>query len=106
VFTYLGKPRSVLEATKTLAAGLDDRGVLEPGKLAHIQVWDIPAFEDVVYRLGDNAVVMIIKRGKVVHTKEKMIEITGHGLTIEQLEAVARRWKTVAPLSDEVRQRM
>jgi imidazolonepropionase len=50
------------------ACGLDDRGVLQPGKLADIQVWDLPAFEDLVYRLGNNAVSMVIKRGQVVYT--------------------------------------
>lgn len=47
------------------ALGLDDRGVLAPGKLADLQVWDVPAFEDVIYRLGNNAVMWMIKRGKV-----------------------------------------
>jgi imidazolonepropionase len=50
------------------ALGLQgDRGSLEPGKLADIQVWDLPTFEDVVYRLGRNAVTMVVKRGKVYH---------------------------------------
>jgi imidazolonepropionase len=40
-----------------------DRGSLEPGKLADIQIWDIPTFEDVIYRLGNNAVETVIKRG-------------------------------------------
>jgi len=48
------------------ACGLTDRGVLQPGKQADIQVWDLPAFEDLVYRLGNNAVTMVIKRGQVV----------------------------------------
>lgn len=42
-----------------------DRGSLEPGKLADIQVWDIPTFEDIIYRLGNNAVSLVVKRGKV-----------------------------------------
>jgi len=42
-----------------------DRGSLEPGKLADIQIWDLPTFEDVIYRLGNNAVETVIKRGKV-----------------------------------------
>ena len=49
------------------ALGLeDDRGSLEVGKLADIQIWDIPTFEDVIYRLGSNAVEMVIKRGRIV----------------------------------------
>ena len=47
------------------ALGLDDRGALEPGKLADLQVWDVPALEDVIYRLGNNAVRWMIKRGIV-----------------------------------------
>ncbi len=35
-----------------------------------------------------------------------MIELTGHGLTIEQLVAVARQQEQVAPLDEEVRLRM
>jgi imidazolonepropionase len=48
------------------ALGLDDRGTLQPGRLADIQIWDLPAFEDVIYRIGHNAVEMIIKRGRIV----------------------------------------
>ncbi len=47
------------------ALGLDDRGMLAPGKLADIQVWDVPLLEDVIYRLGNNAVTAVIKRGRV-----------------------------------------
>jgi len=43
-----------------------DRGTLEIGKLADIQIWDIPTYEDVIYRLGGNVVEKVIKRGKVV----------------------------------------
>jgi len=48
------------------ALGLNDRGTLAPGQLADIQIWDIPTFEDVIYRLGNNAVETVIKRGKSV----------------------------------------
>ncbi len=48
------------------ALGLTDRGTLAPGQLADIQIWDIPTFEDVIYRLGNNAVETVIKRGKSV----------------------------------------
>ena len=40
-----------------------DRGSLEPGKLADLQIWDVSTFEDVIYRLGNNAVETVIKRG-------------------------------------------
>jgi imidazolonepropionase len=42
-----------------------DRGSLERGKLADVQIWDAPTFEDVIYRLGNNAVETVIKRGIV-----------------------------------------
>ncbi len=46
------------------ALGLDaERGSLEPGKLADIQIWNLPTFEDVIYRIGSNAVEVMIKRG-------------------------------------------
>ncbi len=48
------------------ALGLNDRGALAPGQLADVQIWDVPTFEDVIYRLGNNAVWAVIKRGKVV----------------------------------------
>lgn len=47
------------------ALGLDDRGTLEPGMLADLQIWDLPAFEDIIYRLGNNAVQTVVKRGIV-----------------------------------------
>lgn len=47
------------------ALGLADRGVLVPGKLADLQVWDVPTVEDVIYRLGNNAIAMMVKRGRV-----------------------------------------
>ncbi len=47
------------------ALGLTDRGTLAPGRLADLQIWDLRTFEDVIYRLGNNAVQTVIKRGKV-----------------------------------------
>jgi imidazolonepropionase len=47
------------------ALGMTDRGTLEPGMLADMQVWSLPSFEDVIYRLGNNAVLAIVKRGCV-----------------------------------------
>jgi imidazolonepropionase len=65
---YAFSPEEALLAATVGAAqalGLADRGMLASGKLADIQVWDLPSFEDVIYRLGNNAVTMVIKRGKV-----------------------------------------
>ncbi len=55
------------------ALGLDDRGMLAPGKLADLQVWDVPALEDVIYRLGNNAVTAVIKRGRVFSFKDPRV---------------------------------
>ena len=64
----LSVEEAVLAATVggARATGLDDRGTLAPGSLADIQIWDIPSTEDLVYRLGDNAVERVIKRGRTV----------------------------------------
>lgn len=64
----LSPEEALLAATRgsARACGLEDRGALEAGLLADIQVWSIPTFEDLVYRIGDNAVSRVIKRGKVV----------------------------------------
>jgi imidazolonepropionase len=48
------------------ASGLTDRGTLEAGMLADLQVWDVPTLEDMVYRTGHNPVRTVIKNGKVV----------------------------------------
>ena len=68
----LSPEEALLAATRSAAraVGLADRGALEVGKLADIQVWDVPTFEDLIYRLGNNAVSMVIKRGKVVYSQE------------------------------------
>lgn len=70
---YQFSPEEALLASTinaAMALGMDDRGTLEPGKLADIQLWDIPSFEDLIYRLGNNAVSAVVKRGKVVVNEE------------------------------------
>ncbi len=47
------------------ALGITDRGTLQPGMLADMQVWNLPSFEDVIYRLGNNAISAMVKRGRV-----------------------------------------
>lgn len=41
-------------------------GCLAEGYMADIQIWDLPSFEDVIYRIGNNAVWAVIKNGKIV----------------------------------------
>jgi imidazolonepropionase len=47
------------------ALALDDRGVLAPGMLADLQVWNLESHLDLVYKLGRNAVTTVVKRGRV-----------------------------------------
>ena len=59
---------ALLSATVGGAASLnlsDDRGAISPGKLADLQLWAVPSLDDVIYRLGNNAVVTVVKRGQV-----------------------------------------
>ncbi|MDW7660515.1 MAG: imidazolonepropionase [Bacillota bacterium] len=51
-----------------------DRGSLEIGKIADIQIWDTPYYEDAIYHLGANQVAMVIKRGRVIIDREKLRE--------------------------------
>lgn len=64
----LSVEEAVLAATVGGARAIDveDRGALAPGLLADLQIWDLPTTEDLVYRLGDNAVQRVIKRGRTV----------------------------------------
>ena len=63
---------SVEEALKAATYGgaqaldLDDRGVIEEGKLADLQIWDVPTYKHIAYELGTNIVETVIKNGKVV----------------------------------------
>ena len=70
--TYgLSVEEGIYAATRGGAAALDrhDRGVLAPGYRADIQIWDLPSVEDLIYRLGNNAVVAIVRSGQLVLNK-------------------------------------
>ncbi len=70
---YQFSPAEALLAATVNAAGavgLNDRGTLEAGQLADLQVWDLPTFEDLIYRLGNNAIALVVKRGQIVYSQE------------------------------------
>lgn len=53
------------------AIGYDTEiGTLESGKKADIQIWDIPEFEHLIYRMDHNPVVSVIKNGRVIFSKD------------------------------------
>ena len=61
---------AMLAATRGAARAIrrqDEIGCLAPGYQADIQIWDLPTFEDIIYRLANNAVTMVIKSGEVVY---------------------------------------
>ncbi len=55
-----------------LALDLHDRGYIEPGLRADIQIWDLPSFEDVIYRLGHNALEMLILGGETMRLDNRL----------------------------------
>ncbi len=63
-------PQEAMLAATTNAAQAIQRdhqiGCLAAGYMADIQIWDLPSFEDVIYRIGNNAVWAVIKNGKIV----------------------------------------
>ena len=48
-------------------------GSLEPGKQADILILDIPTYEDIAYRLGQNPVETVIRHGKVSVTDGRIV---------------------------------
>ena len=44
-------------------------GSLEPGKVADVLVLELDRHEHLAYRLGENSVGTVVKRGRVVHTR-------------------------------------
>ncbi|WP_052427619.1 imidazolonepropionase [Neobacillus niacini] len=51
------------------ALGLDDRGVIQEGKKADLQFWDVPTYKHIAYYLGTNIVDTVIKNGRVVYSR-------------------------------------
>jgi imidazolonepropionase len=48
------------------ALALDDRGALAPGLRADVQIWNLPRYEEVIYRFGHNAVERVYLEGRQV----------------------------------------
>lgn len=49
------------------ALGLEsDRGTIEPGKRADLQIWDTDRYENIIYRQGTNLIDAVIKNGRLV----------------------------------------
>lgn len=63
---------SVEEAIKAATYGgakaldLHDRGVIQAGNIADLQIWDVPTYKHIAYELGTNIVETVIKKGAVV----------------------------------------
>ncbi|SDP64332.1 imidazolonepropionase [Desulforhopalus singaporensis] len=60
--------QAILAATLDAARALGREkriGSISPGKVADLQVWDITSLEDIIYRLGHNAVTTVIKSGDI-----------------------------------------
>jgi imidazolonepropionase len=60
---------AMLAATAGAARAIrrEDRiGCLAEGYQADIQIWNLPSFEDVIYRIGNNAVWIVVKSGEIV----------------------------------------
>lgn len=52
----------------TYSLGLRDRGILQPGYLADIVVWNVPNYRWLSYELSRNKVSIIIKRGAILES--------------------------------------
>ena len=64
-------PLEVLMASTVNAAyslSLRDRGILQPGYLADLVIWDVPNYRWLSYELGKNKVLMVVKRGMVLES--------------------------------------
>ncbi len=56
---------STLHGAQAINRG-HDRGTLEAGKLADVLILDVPTLDDVIYRVGNNSVATVVRRGRVI----------------------------------------
>ncbi len=62
---------TALTLNAAAAVGLaDDRGSIEPGKLADMLILDAPTYRHLAYNVGMNVVGTVIKRGKIVSVRK------------------------------------
>lgn len=74
---------AMVAATRGAAKALnleDDYGTLETGKYADLQIWDVPSYEHVVYRLGGNVVSQVYKKGTLIVDNSREKQIISRGL--------------------------
>ena len=65
-------PIEVLMAATVNAAyslGLRDRGILQPGYLANVIIWNIPNYRWLSYKLGENKVSITVSKGVIFESK-------------------------------------
>ncbi|MFC7391456.1 imidazolonepropionase [Scopulibacillus cellulosilyticus] len=65
---------AIRAATLGGAKALDldgNRGSIEVGKLADLQIWNVPRYEHAIYRLGGNIVEQVIKNGEIIVDRSK-----------------------------------
>lgn len=65
----LSTEEAILAATigSSTALNLDyDRGSLEVGKRADVQIWDTNNYKDIVYHYGENLIEKVMKNGEVI----------------------------------------
>ncbi len=73
-------PIEVLMASTVNAAyslGFRDRGIVQPGYLADLVIWDVPNYRWLSYELGRNKALVVVKRGRI-------LESTPMGTTISK----------------------
>lgn len=57
------------------ALTLDDRGVIDEGKVADLLILNVDTFEDVIYKFGRNHVETVIKKGQIVAQDGKLLPV-------------------------------